>query len=312
VIAAGMSYLRQHHLGLIALFVALSGTAYAASLPRDSVTSKQVKNRSLLAQDFKRGQLPAGARGPAGAQGERGAPGATGGPGPRGEAGAAGPAGATGPQGPSGPSTGPAGGDLTGSYPNPAIKEDAIDGSHIELGAVSTNEIADGSILADDLAAFDDFNDLVRPVRGDSIRNNAITNTKLADDAVAQAEMQDDAVGNAEMRDNAIGSGEVVNASAASGLRRADMGVVVVRKVVNPPTMTAGDCIVNVVFLTDTEAAVGDLVIANPTFPPSVLISPPTSVTTDFGGPAVALRICNPYTTSHDPPPIDWDFLLIR
>ena len=42
-------------LGAIALAVALSGTGYAAvnALPRNSVTSVQVKDRSLLAKDFK-------------------------------------------------------------------------------------------------------------------------------------------------------------------------------------------------------------------------------------------------------------------
>jgi hypothetical protein len=51
-------YIRQHHLGLIAIFIALSGTAYAVTLPRGSVTSKHVKNRSLLEKDLKRGVLP--------------------------------------------------------------------------------------------------------------------------------------------------------------------------------------------------------------------------------------------------------------
>ena len=52
----------------LALVVALSGGAYAATqLPKNSVTSKQVKNGSLKAADFKAGQLPAGPAGPAGA-----------------------------------------------------------------------------------------------------------------------------------------------------------------------------------------------------------------------------------------------------
>jgi hypothetical protein len=68
----------------IALAVALGGTGYAAfRLPANSVTTREVKNRSLLGVDFKLGQLP------------RGAPGA---------AGAAGPAGPTGPPGPAGSS----------------------------------------------------------------------------------------------------------------------------------------------------------------------------------------------------------------
>ena len=47
---------------IIALVFALGGGAYAAlKLPRNSVTTREVKDRSLLAKDFKKGQLPAGA-----------------------------------------------------------------------------------------------------------------------------------------------------------------------------------------------------------------------------------------------------------
>jgi len=64
----------------LALAVSLSGVGWAVTvLPKNSVgtaqlkanavISKKVKNGSLLAADFKRGQLPAG---PAGLQGERG------------------------------------------------------------------------------------------------------------------------------------------------------------------------------------------------------------------------------------------------
>src|SRR5438445_13012754 len=72
----------------LALFIALGGGAYAAlKLPKNSVTTVQVKNRSLLAKDFKRGQLKAGRQGPLGLPGGDGAKGATG------------PAGVTGTQG---------------------------------------------------------------------------------------------------------------------------------------------------------------------------------------------------------------------
>lgn len=74
-------------LAMIALFVALSGTGYAAAqhvIKRNSITSIHVKDRSLLAKDFKSGQIPRGAVGPAG---------------PAGAAGPAGPAGPTGPAG---------------------------------------------------------------------------------------------------------------------------------------------------------------------------------------------------------------------
>ena len=87
---------------VIALIVALGGTSYAAvSLPRNSVgamqvrpnavTSAKVRDGSLMARDFRVGQLPAGPAGPAGPPGLKGAAG------PMGPAGPAGPAGATGP-----------------------------------------------------------------------------------------------------------------------------------------------------------------------------------------------------------------------
>src|SRR4051812_50201062 len=57
-----------------ALLVVLGGTGYAAvqALPRNSVTSVQVKDRSLLARDFKAGQLPRRPQGPAGTAGPQG------------------------------------------------------------------------------------------------------------------------------------------------------------------------------------------------------------------------------------------------
>ena len=57
----------------LALVVALGGTSYAAiKLPRNSVSSLQVKDRSLLKKDFRVGQLPAGKKGATGAQGPPG------------------------------------------------------------------------------------------------------------------------------------------------------------------------------------------------------------------------------------------------
>src|SRR5213592_3847860 len=63
-----------------ALLVVLGGTGYAAvqALPRNSVTTVQVKDRSLLARDFAVGQIPRGAQGPQGAAGPAGPPGPAG------------------------------------------------------------------------------------------------------------------------------------------------------------------------------------------------------------------------------------------
>lgn len=79
----------------IALVFAMTGAGYAAGvigpntigtrqLKKNAVVSAKIKNRSLLAVDFKAGQLPRGAQGPAGPAGTAGAPGAPGAQGPPG------------------------------------------------------------------------------------------------------------------------------------------------------------------------------------------------------------------------------------
>jgi hypothetical protein len=83
---------------MLALLVAMSGTAGAdpigevsalirgKSIAANAITSKHVKNNSLVRRDFKRGQLPAGPRGPAGPAGATGATGPAGSQGPAGTA----------------------------------------------------------------------------------------------------------------------------------------------------------------------------------------------------------------------------------
>jgi hypothetical protein len=84
-------------ISLVALFVALGGTSYAAltitgknvrnssltgrDVKNSSLTTSDVKNRSLLARDFRTGQLPQGAKGDPGAQGPQGPKGDKGDPG---------------------------------------------------------------------------------------------------------------------------------------------------------------------------------------------------------------------------------------
>jgi hypothetical protein len=83
----------------LALFVALGGTAFAAmkitsrDIKNGTIRSVDVKDRALLARDFKPGQLPAGAQGP---KGDTGPPGQNGTNGTNGQDGAPGQPGAPG------------------------------------------------------------------------------------------------------------------------------------------------------------------------------------------------------------------------
>jgi Collagen triple helix repeat (20 copies) len=94
----------------IAVFMALGGGAYAAvtlpanavhgrNIAANAVTSAKVRNHTLLAKDFRAGQLPAGPMGPMGPVGATGAAGATGPQGLKGDKGATGPQGDKGDKG---------------------------------------------------------------------------------------------------------------------------------------------------------------------------------------------------------------------
>jgi hypothetical protein len=86
----------------LALFIALGGGSYAAvqlskgqvkarHIAKNAVNSAKVKDGSLLAKDFRLGQLPEGRQGPAGPAGPQGPKGAKGDTGPQGIEGERGP-----------------------------------------------------------------------------------------------------------------------------------------------------------------------------------------------------------------------------
>lgn len=161
-------------LAAIAVFLVLGGTAFAVKqVGKNSVSSKSIKDSAVTGRDVKDNSLT-------GADVNEGT--------------LALPADQTAP-------TGPAGGGLAGTFPNPAIGADAVGPAQIATDGVTNTDIATGAVTGIKLG--------LSSVDSSKIQDDAVGAAEIQDDSVRAAEISPEEVTQSEIRANAVGSSEL-------------------------------------------------------------------------------------------------------
>lgn len=278
-------HLRSNVYGLIAIFIALGGSAIAANqAAKNSVTSKAIKNGQVKGKDLaanavdsakvRDDSLTGADIQEATLQGldGRGAPATP---------------------------TGAAGGDLAGTYPNPAIAADAVGAGEVSNQSLTGLDVLDESLTTDDIdestLGFTAGGDVTGTMETSLIAANAVGGAEVIDNSLLGADIAEGglttggdlsgSVADADINTGAVGGDEVNRSLTLNDVSVVDTAI---GNTASGATVAPGAC-------TNVNTAlnglqVGDLVIVVPRSTSPGIFTPPVRVTTAGQFP---LRLCN-------------------